>query len=55
MLTEGRLTEFETFGFIVLRGMLEADEINEMDSEFDIGLAAAERDMERLSIRGQLN
>ena len=42
MLTEGRLTEFETFGFIVLRGMLEADEINEMDSEFDIGLAAAD-------------
>ena len=55
MLSEGRLTEFETFGFIVLRGMLGADEIQTMISEFDIGLAAAERDMERAGVRGQLN
>ena len=55
MLTQGELAQFETFGFIVLRGMLKADEVHAMNGEFDIGLAAAEREMQRSGIRGQLN
>ena len=55
MLSLGELTQFDTFGFIVLRGMLKADEVHAMNAEFDVGLAAAEREMQRSGIRGQMN
>ena len=55
MLSDSQLTLFNTFGFVVLRGFLTADEIDMANAEFDIGLAAAAREMQRAGIRGQLN
>ena len=55
MLSDSQLTLFNTFGFVVLRGFLTTDEIDMANAEFDIGLAAAEREMQRSGIRGQLN
>ena len=55
MLTDNQLTQFEVFGFLVLRGMLSPEEIERARADFDVGLAAAQQGMERSSIRGQLN
>ena len=55
MLTDSQLTQFEVFGFLVLRGMLGPEEIERASADFSIGLAAARESMERDGIRGQLN
>ena len=55
MLTDSQLTQFEVFGFLVLRGMLGPEEIERAWADFDVGLAAAREGMERSGIRGQLN
>ena len=55
MLTEAQLTQFEVFGFLVLRGLLTPAEIDRAGADFDIGLGAAREGMERAGIRGQLN
>ena len=43
MLTEGQLTQYETFGFVVLR-VFSADELAIIGDEFDAGLARAEEE-----------
>ena len=55
MLTDSQITQFEVFGFLVLKGMLTPREIEKAWNDFDIGLAAAQEGMDRSGIRGQLN
>ena len=55
MLTENQLVQFDTFGFVVLRGIFTPDELKIIDSEFDVGLAGAREATDRRSIRKQLN
>ncbi len=55
MLTNSQVTQFEVFGFLVLKGMLTPREIEKACNDFDIGLASAQEGMDRSGIRGQLN
>ena len=55
MLTDSQLTQFEVFGFLVLRGLLTPEETDKAGADFDLGLARATDGMERAGIRGQLN
>ena len=55
MFTENQLALFDAFGFLVLRGVLGSEELDTISLEFDIRLAAAQRDMDRISNRKQLN
>ena len=55
MLTDSQLTQFEVFGFLVLRGLLTPEETDKAGADFDLGLARATDGMERGGIRGQLN
>ncbi len=55
MLTDRHVAQFDTFGFVVLRGVLGADELDTARVEFDIGLARAAAATERRGIRKQLN
>ena len=43
ILTKPQLTYYQTFGFIVLKGVLTPDEMNVINSEFEVGLEAAHR------------
>ena len=43
ILTKPQLTYYHTFGFIVLKGVLTPDEMNVINSEFEVGLEAAHR------------
>ena len=47
MLTNDQVIQFDTFGFLVLRGVLTPEELDTVNSEFETGLATAERDMDR--------
>ncbi|MCL0099714.1 hypothetical protein M1O55_02455 [Dehalococcoidia bacterium] len=42
-LTKQQLTYYHTFGFIVLKGILTPDEMNDINAEFAVGLEAAHR------------
>lgn len=55
MLTDRHVAQFETFGFVVLRGVLGSDELAAARTEFDTGLARAAAATERRGIRKQLN
>ena len=55
MLTDSQITQFEVFGFLVLKGMLTSGEIARARCDFDVGLTAAQEGMNRFGIRGQLN
>lgn len=55
MLSGIEVTQFEVFGFVVLRSFLSRDDIRKLNAEFDVALARAERTMERASFRKQLN
>ena len=55
MLTEDQLVQFDTFGFVVLRGILTASELRTINAEFNIGLARARASTSRRGIRKQLN
>ena len=56
MLTNDQVIQFDTFGFLVLGGgVLTPEELDTINSEFETGLATAERDMDRQTIRKQLN
>ena len=55
MLTDSQITQFEVFGFLLLKGMLTSREIERAWTDFDIGLEAAQEGMDRSGIRGQLN
>ena len=55
MLTELEITQFEVFGFVVLRGFLTQQDIDTLNAEFDVALERAEATMERASFRKQLN
>ena len=55
MLTDRHVAQFETFGFVVLRGVLGSDELSAARAEFDTGLARAAAATERRGIRKQLN
>ena len=55
MLTPIRITQFEVFGFVILRNFLTVEEILAAEMEFDIGLARAETTTERRGIRKQFN
>ena len=49
MLSELEITQFEVFGFVVLRGFLSQQDVDSLNSEFDIALERAESTMERAS------
>lgn len=55
MLSELEITQFEVFGFVVLRGFLTQQDIDTLNAEFDVALERAEATMERASFRKQLN
>ena len=55
MPTDRQVAQFDAFGFCVLRGVLDADELDTARAEFDIGLARAAAGTERRGIRKQLN
>ena len=55
MLSELEITQFEVFGFVVLRGFLSQQDVYSLNSEFDVALERAESTMERASFRKQLN
>ena len=55
MLTELEITQFEVFGFVVLRGFLTQQDVDTLNAEFDVALERAESTMERASFRKQLN
>lgn len=55
MLTDDQLTQFDVFGFLVLRGMLTSQEVERACTDFETGLASAQEGMDRSGIRGQLN
>ncbi len=55
MLTELEITQFEVFGFVVLREFLSQQDIDALNAEFDIALERAENTMERTGFRKQLN
>ena len=55
MLSELEITQFEVFGFVVLRGFLSQHDIDTLNAEFDVALERAEATMERASFRKQLN
>ena len=55
MFTENQLVQFDTFGFVVMRGILTSDELSTINAEFDVGLARARASMARWGIRKQLN
>ena len=55
MLTQDQLVQFDTFGFIVLGGVLGQDELEAIEADFDTGLAIAERETARVGVQGQLN
>ena len=54
MFTKSQVNQFDTFGFIVLRGVLGSDDLETINSEFETGLAA-ESEVHRKGIRKQLN
>ena len=43
MLTEQQVRYFDTFGFLVLRGMLSTDELAIVNEEFDKGYAKKDK------------
>ena len=55
MLTQLQVTQFDVFGFVVLRNFLTRDDIDTLNSEFDVALKVAESTTERASFRKQLN
>ena len=55
MLTQNQITQFEIFGFVILRNLLTAEEMVSADKEFGMGLARAEATTERRGIRKQFN
>ena len=55
MLSELEITQFEVFGFVVLRGFLSQQDVDSLNAEFDVALVRAESTMERASFRKQLN
>ena len=55
MLTDRHVVQFETLGFVVLRGVLDAHELDTARAEFESGLARAAAATERRGIRKQLN
>jgi ectoine hydroxylase-related dioxygenase (phytanoyl-CoA dioxygenase family) len=55
MLTDRHVVQFETLGFVVLRGVLDARELDTARAEFEAGLARAAAATERRGIRKQLN
>ena len=38
MLSELEITQFEVFGFVVLRGFLSQQDVDSLNSEFDVAL-----------------
>ena len=55
MLTDIEITHYEIFGFVVLREFLSRQDVDTLNSEFDVALERAEGTMERASFRKQLN
>lgn len=55
MLTDRHVTQFETFGFLVLRGVFASGELDTVRAEFDVGRSRAAAATERRGIRKQLN
>ena len=55
MLSELEITQFQVFGFVVLRGFLSQQDVDSLNAEFDVALERAESTMERASFRKQLN
>ncbi len=55
MLTDRQAAQFDTFGFLVLRGVLGPAELDAARAEFEAGLARAAAATDRRGIRKQLN
>ena len=55
MLDESQLLQFEVFGLFVMRAVFTPDELEVVNSEFDLGLAWARENTDRRGIREQLN
>ncbi len=55
MLTDRHVVQFETLGFVVLRGVLDDRELDTARAEFESGLVRAVAATERRGIRKQLN
>ena len=54
MLSERQLIHFQTFGFLIFRGLFNPDEIKTLNTEFDHGLESAYRHAPEEAIRKQL-
>ena len=54
MLSEKQIAIYKMFGFIVLRQVLNPDDLVRANADFEIGLAVAEKAMTRTEQRGQI-
>ncbi len=55
MLTEQQVRHFDTFGFLMLRNMLTADEVAIVNREFEAGLTLKDKSQRIAGVRHQLN